>query len=148
MLGILVDNAAHGNVIDWLFHNISLLSTEMLPKFIMACWGIWQSRNDCVWNGVQFATNTMLLRSVTFYHNWASVNALETTRNPHAREEQWERPAAGRLKLNSDASLNHTNNVMGLGWVLRDQEGTFMAAKNKCLRGVYTVDEAEAISLR
>ncbi|XP_019189231.1 PREDICTED: uncharacterized protein LOC109183618 [Ipomoea nil] len=148
ILGILVINAVHSKVIDWLFHTVSLLSTDTLGKFIMACWGVWQSRNESVWNGILFYANTMLLRSITFWQNWPHVNAKETAGHSPTRDEFWVLPTIGRLKLNTDASLNHANNVMGLGLVLRDHEGTFLAAKNVRMDGVYIVNEAEAINLR
>lgn len=40
------------------------------------------------------------------------------------------------------------NNVMGLGWVLRDDQRIFLAARNARVLGNYGVKEAEALSLR
>ncbi|XP_031122526.1 uncharacterized protein LOC116025437 [Ipomoea triloba] len=60
----------------------------------------------------------------------------------------WVRPARGRIKLNTDAAIDTTNNAMGLGWILRDDEGNFLATKNVRITGSNTVREAEAICLR
>ncbi|XP_019166936.1 PREDICTED: uncharacterized protein LOC109162706 [Ipomoea nil] len=114
----------------------------------MACWGIWCSRNEHVWQGVVFDMDVMLRMAINFWQNWQHANVTQQTGNPCTGDDRWSRPAVGRLKLNTDAALNTSTSSMGLGWVPRDHDGTFMAAKNMRLTSVFTVNEAEAVSLR
>lgn len=60
----------------------------------------------------------------------------------------WIQPPPGKFKLNTDASFDSSNNIMGLGWILRDDDGRILAAKNTRVMGSYTVEEAEAVSVR
>ncbi|XP_031107784.1 uncharacterized protein LOC116012393 [Ipomoea triloba] len=50
--------------------------------------------------------------------------------------------------MNTDATLDANHNVMGLGWVLRDHLGVFLAAKAMRISGNYSVQEAEAMCVR
>lgn len=68
--------------------------------------------------------------------------------NPCIRDVHWNKPSSGRLKLNTDVAISQSSNAMGLGWVLRDDHGRFLAAKNVRMPGVYMVKEAEALTLR
>ncbi|XP_019191046.1 PREDICTED: uncharacterized protein LOC109185561 [Ipomoea nil] len=53
-----------------------------------------------------------------------------------------------RFKMNTDAALDVTREVMGLGWVLRDDAGQFLTACSRRVAGRYTVVEAEALCIR
>ncbi|XP_031099239.1 uncharacterized protein LOC116003489 [Ipomoea triloba] len=63
-------------------------------------------------------------------------------------DDVWKKPNGGRLKLNTNESLDEVNNVTGLGWVLRDDEGRFLACKGMCVTGCYGVKEVEAVCIR
>ncbi|XP_019189013.1 PREDICTED: uncharacterized protein LOC109183388 [Ipomoea nil] len=52
------------------------------------------------------------------------------------------------MKLNTDAAFDSVHNIMGLGWVLRDDGGHFLAAKSIRIQGQYTIVEAEALCMR
>ncbi|XP_019175579.1 PREDICTED: uncharacterized protein LOC109170897 [Ipomoea nil] len=55
---------------------------------------------------------------------------------------------ASRLKLNTDAVFDVENNIMGLGWILWDDEGRFLAVKSTRVPGQYSVLEAEVFCVR
>ncbi|XP_019173793.1 PREDICTED: uncharacterized protein LOC109169366 [Ipomoea nil] len=92
--------------------------------------------------------DVMLSRAIIFWQNWQHANVTQQTGNPDTGDDRWSRAAVGRLKLNTGAALNASTNSMGLGWVLRDHNGTFMAAKNMRITGIFTVNEAKVVSLR
>nr|GMD40960.1 uncharacterized protein LOC109154289 [Ipomoea batatas] len=52
------------------------------------------------------------------------------------------------MKLNTDASVDERNGTMGLGWVLRDDKGKFIAAMSVPGNGVFTPSEAEGMAIR
>ncbi|XP_019170830.1 PREDICTED: uncharacterized protein LOC109166321 [Ipomoea nil] len=148
LVGVPTVGDAHGNVIDWFFVLLSRLHGDLVAKFAMICWGVWQSRNECVWNSVAFNVELVVHRALSFWSSWMSVNTHGQAEQSAAGDEGWKRPEAGRIKLNTDASVLPDSNSMGLGWVLRDHSGLFLAAKNVYLEGIYTVNEAETICLR
>ncbi|XP_019158568.1 PREDICTED: uncharacterized protein LOC109155338 [Ipomoea nil] len=120
----------------------------LLPYFVMACWAIWSGRNDSVWNDIVFNSSVFIQRAFSFLEGWLSANAMGTDHSVADPVVRWMRPWQGWYKLNSDASLDQGTNRMGLGWVIRDDPGRFMAAKNMILDGFYRVKEAEAMGLR
>ncbi|XP_019170430.1 PREDICTED: uncharacterized protein LOC109165997 [Ipomoea nil] len=121
----------HGSIVQWFFEQIAHLKDDLLPKFVMICWAVWKSRNATVWSGVQFNAAVVLREAVTYWENWRAVQVDSGgVRSGSAGRETWARPGTGRIKLNCDAALDASRNVMGLGWVLRDDGGGFLAAKS------------------
>lgn len=57
---------------------------------------------------------------------------------------KWEPPDEGVLKINVDASFFRESEYFTVGMVLRNHRGSFIAAKNICLRSPTSVFEAEA----
>ncbi|XP_019155460.1 PREDICTED: uncharacterized protein LOC109152301 [Ipomoea nil] len=139
-----------GNVVhEWFFGCLSMLRADLIPKFIMVCWGIWCSRNACVWRGAAFDLMLMVHHALLFLDNWLAGN--ESTilpAVPSRQVERWNKSQAGRLKLNTDAAINQTSNTMGYGWVVRDDNRLFLAAKSMSVPGIYDVKVAEAMSMR
>ncbi|XP_031091124.1 uncharacterized protein LOC115996122 [Ipomoea triloba] len=138
------------NVSNWFFNYINVLKGDLVAKFVVICWAIWNSRNAYVWKGLAVDVDHMLRSSLAFLEKWRHANHIDHPRYTgiNTVETHWCRPERGRLKLNTDVALHHENNLMGLGWVLRDDDGRFLASKNVCMPGRFTVTEAEAFSLR
>ncbi|XP_019150943.1 PREDICTED: uncharacterized protein LOC109147742 [Ipomoea nil] len=150
-LGIPVMSIEHGNTASqWFLNNVKMLTGDLLAKYVMTCWGIWTSRNENVWNGIVFNANVMLRRTMNFLENWGQ--AQEGSEPPDeivvVNNTRWLPPPVGKLKLNSDATVNLPAGAMGYGWVLRGDDGSFFAAKNVRVSGTYSIKEAEAMSLR
>lgn len=70
-------------------------------------------------------------------------------RQPNTAEQSWKPPLVGCFKLNVDAATKKQNQVAGLGAVIRDCEGNFVAAAQKQERfnGDVTTTEAKAMQL-
>ncbi|XP_019157654.1 PREDICTED: uncharacterized protein LOC109154283 [Ipomoea nil] len=90
----------------------------------------------------------MLRRSLVFLENWKSANLQTTNTATSSPSDKWSRTGRGMLKLNTDAALHSSSGTMSLSWVLRDDEGRFLACKNMFVQGNYTVMEAGALSVR
>ncbi|XP_019198180.1 PREDICTED: uncharacterized protein LOC109192007 [Ipomoea nil] len=139
------------NLGDWLFWALGTLDLCSKPKFVMACWGVWTSRNESVWKGIDFDLCTMLHRALLFLDCWGNANQKLPADVAHSDSHVvvgWARPSHGRLKLNTDAALNVEDNAMGFGWVLRDDVGNFLAAKNIRMPGLCAVREADVLFIR
>jgi len=61
---------------------------------------------------------------------------------------KWIKPQAGMLRMNVDAAINKRDATMGLGSVIRDEDGNFVAARGAQWRGIFTPREAEAVAIR
>lgn len=76
-----------------------------------------------------------------------SVNGIDTQGAVVTLDrEQWNPPARDRLKLNTDVAMDLNNALMGFGWIIRDEDGHFIAAKGRSCAGSFSVKEAEAVS--
>ncbi|KAL5811377.1 hypothetical protein ACOSQ3_028113 [Xanthoceras sorbifolium] len=60
---------------------------------------------------------------------------------------RWVKPYIRWLKLNVDASLKAEASLVGLGDVIRDHEGLFMAGLSRKLYGLVSVEVAEALAI-
>ncbi|XP_019150378.1 PREDICTED: uncharacterized protein LOC109147197 [Ipomoea nil] len=148
-LGMPQNSTYGGNrVDDWFFWVINTLHASLLPNFVMAVWGMWCSRNDSVWKWVVFYLNTVVQRALLFLDSWRSANEVQACQPAYIDEGLWSKPVQGRLKLNMDAALNENSNLLGFGWVLRDDNGNFLAAKNMLMPGAFMVKEAKALCIR
>ncbi|XP_019194791.1 PREDICTED: uncharacterized protein LOC109188616 [Ipomoea nil] len=92
--------------------------------------------------------SSVVQRAMLFLDNWRSANEPVIHQLAQSRVEAWSKPPHGRLKLNTDAALMEGSRMMSFGWVLRDDFGNFLAAKNMLVPGVYMVKEAEILSIR
>ncbi|XP_019154625.1 PREDICTED: uncharacterized protein LOC109151161 [Ipomoea nil] len=106
---------------------------------------MWSSRNENVWKGVAYNSAMMVQWALDFLEGWRCANEVAVVSGVSLNVEQWRKPQAGRIKLNTDASVRQGKSRMGLGWVLRDDRGRFMAAKNVLATGNYLVKEVEAL---
>ncbi|XP_031090941.1 uncharacterized protein LOC115995932 [Ipomoea triloba] len=87
--------------------------------------------------------------ALSYLTNWKFANEKVMGRMEEGVEMlKWKPPCLGRVKLNAYAAFDEGNNVMGLGWVLRDDDGRFLAAKRMCVLGKYEVKEAKAVCVR
>ncbi|XP_019161452.1 PREDICTED: uncharacterized protein LOC109158087 [Ipomoea nil] len=102
------------------------------------------------WNQLRIQLPT---GNVDSLHTWISslaenVSIHQTLRN-NAVEEKWSKPKCDFLKLNVDAvAIEKQRGCMGLGCVLRNDRGQFVAARGVQWKGVYSSKEAEAVAIK
>ncbi|XP_019197216.1 PREDICTED: uncharacterized protein LOC109191100 [Ipomoea nil] len=138
----------NGNITNWFFGILGCLNDDTKNKFVMLCWAVWTSRNANVWRGDQFVRESVLHDTMRYCQNWMAMHVDCRGANGVQAEEAWRPLEVGRLKLNCDAAFDFIHNTMGLGWVLRDDGGRYLAARGVHVHGQYTVEEAEGFCLR
>ncbi|CAH9073294.1 unnamed protein product, partial [Cuscuta europaea] len=123
-------------------------SIEELQILVWGCWGIWGERNRRVWNGAVLASNQILLQTKFYVAGWDLAQLRESSAAGLGRMERthWTKPEAGRVKLNVDAAVRADR--CGLGWVLRNENGDFLACAAKVWQGRLSPWEAELIGIR
>lgn len=123
------------SVMDWFFGCLDALHDDLIPKFVIICWGIWCSRNSCLWHGTCFYLNLLMRHALLFLKNWTAANDTPSATHGSGNVVKCEKPQRGRLKLNIDATIDQTKGITGFGLVFRDHNGQFLAAKNLCVYG-------------
>ncbi|KAH9670971.1 reverse transcriptase domain-containing protein [Citrus sinensis] len=111
--------------LTWLEHIFAYCSADDCNIAMMICWRIWIHRNDKIWN----QKNGSVLQLA---HGAVS----------------WEKPEFGWVKCNVDAAVFASQGRIGLGCVIRNSEGEFLAARCVGRHGAFSAREAEALGIR
>ncbi|XP_031099864.1 uncharacterized protein LOC116004068 [Ipomoea triloba] len=123
---------SHGsinNFIEWINYMISSLNKDQIGNLFMVCWNLWNLRNNIHWNNQSLESARITVRRAqNVYFDWfeANKNKQEGMKN----------------------AIDTQHAKLGFGWVLRDEQGHFIAAKGLKWRGSYSSKEAEAVSIR
>nr|GMC64734.1 uncharacterized protein LOC109164833 [Ipomoea batatas] len=135
---------------DWLGHNLSILCIEDQNLLAMLCWAIWEARNQKLWKNITSTPHTIVEGARSLWRNWVEAQNLQpSSAQPHpAQVCRWKNPQSGWIKANVDAALDGNRNWMGLGCVLRDEDGNFIAALCTPWKGKLLAKEAEALGVR
>ncbi|XP_019167154.1 PREDICTED: uncharacterized protein LOC109162903 [Ipomoea nil] len=135
---------------SWLCNALDVLSNDQFCTLSIVCWNIWNLRNNIIWKNwtIEFV-DSLIFKSKSYYSAWLAMTSVEQhNRETDVPNEQWKRPQQGFMKMNVDAAINIGDGCMGVGCVLRDDQGVFVAARSANWRGVLTSREAEALAIR
>lgn len=131
----------------WLFKFFQVATALQRGKTAMILWGIWRRRNNLAWNGVANSARVTVTSALDFLCSWAEARNLNlSSSNPSPRLEElvhWKKPLAPFVKCNVDAAIFQWENAMGVGIIVRDADGHFVACKSMKLDGIFQVKEAE-----
>ncbi|KAH9792007.1 putative reverse transcriptase/RNA-dependent DNA polymerase [Citrus sinensis] len=115
---------------EWLGIIFNRCSKEECELVAMVCWRIWAQCNDKVWN-IRCGRVYQIINSAGhLLHQW------------HYWRKQFMFDDA------VESSLSHGASKISFGCVVRNFEGTFLAAKCDCFAGSFGAREAEALGVR
>ncbi|KAL6509415.1 hypothetical protein OROGR_022725 [Orobanche gracilis] len=119
-----------------------------MRRFAILCWEVWQSRNTKIWKGNYVGIHTIINTAISLLNSWTTINGAKQGGTTSSAIQSWTRPVAGRFKLNTDAAICVETEAMGMGWVLRDSDDHFLAAKGSNWPEKFSQKIAEAVSIR
>nr|GMD59832.1 uncharacterized protein LOC109184133 isoform X1 [Ipomoea batatas] len=132
----------------WILRNMESMTAMSFCLLLVLCWKIWEVRNAKVWNNKAPRSTIVVGGARSFYEAWSTVQATCLKSQALLEQNHWNKPPSGWVKLNTDAAYNKGLNTTGLGFILRNDECYFMAAKEQVWRGQLQSREAEVISIR
>ncbi|XP_010418521.1 PREDICTED: uncharacterized protein LOC104704085 [Camelina sativa] len=95
-------------------------------------WQIWKSINDLIFNIVVWDTNSVLLKATDNVVEWlAATQPSRQQSNPNTPianpplSPHWNSPTTDVVKVNFDGSFQLDNGNIGVGWIIRDNKGTY-----------------------
>jgi hypothetical protein len=88
----------------------------------------------------------LISQNIIFYCSFYKENNNNNKRNTQ-REDKWEAPGEGLLMINTDGATFAGERGAGLGVVIRDQEGSFIAGLSCRTPGSYSAEVAEALAI-
>lgn len=134
---------------EWITASLTSLDKQSSHLLVTCCWSIWKARNDMVWNHKTTSPDVIIERAKAYLQDWRNFAAADSHINQlaHPTLQTWEKPMNGWFKMNIDVALDYSRGVTGFGWIVRDDKGSFIAAKCLSVRGTYQPKEAEAIAV-
>ncbi|KAK6122599.1 hypothetical protein DH2020_043656 [Rehmannia glutinosa] len=124
---------------------------EELEIFVLITWAIWCARNRGVFNKLWVEPEEILetaSRTIFAYQTCNLEKRHIPTEHQVVRSFSWIRPNRGELKLNVDAAIRPGFSMIGVGAVIRDEEGRVIACLAKPVSGSFDPLHAEIIAIR
>ncbi|CAN1148331.1 Putative ribonuclease H protein At1g65750 [Linum perenne] len=129
-----------------------LQSPHNLVKCSIAAvlWGIWRERNRRVWTEEALAADIVVKLATEEMSEWKQARVVAP--NSRMVEQQpccpkWHAPPVGVVKCNSDFGVFAAESSMGMGMVIRDNQGEVIKYKMWHGRGIWAPREGEAAAL-
>ncbi|KAG8639222.1 hypothetical protein MANES_14G123021v8 [Manihot esculenta] len=96
----------------------------------MILWALWQNRNNVVWKGQSQTASGVFFIALNFLQQWkaACVISPVSTIVDSARPG-WSPLPHSWIKANIDASLNLQRDSIGFRCVVKNDDGSFVAAR-------------------
>ena len=116
----------------------------------MILWCVWRQRNQKLWENSLLPAVKAVELGYVFFQDWrraragASSSAVQCAHGPLT----WSWPLGGCWKCNLDAALFRDLSTIGLGMVMRRNDGQFYACKTLRMPLSCSVKEAKALALR
>lgn len=120
----------HGELFLSMIGNFERAKMQLI---MMVGWALWRLRNSLVWSG----TGSNVSRCVTQEPLSSLAQCTRTTLLKVAFA------GVGEFKVNVDASFFEDTMVMGVGMILHDDIGEFVACRTLKKNGLFRVDEDE-----
>nr|GMC66721.1 uncharacterized protein LOC109186242 [Ipomoea batatas] len=102
---------------------------ELVCQVVVICWSLWVCGNDVVWKEGRAVGADIFCRGLGFLQAWREHHVRGRGVEAVGRQSQWVKPVRGKLKMNVEAAVDVGQNCMGFGWVIRDENEVFVAAK-------------------
>ena len=118
-----------------------------INKFVvMICWSLLQNRNAMVWSGKTSSVQQLLNFVGHFLYQWQTVKKNQFLISQPSTAGRgavcWKTPLVGRLKCNVDAAMFDSRGHIGLGSVIQDSKGAFVATRCCCILRKFSARDA------
>jgi hypothetical protein len=152
---------SHQSFSDWVIHALNSLREEDLRHVAAITYGIWFARNQWVFNQRDIEDTEVITKANTSIQDYIQattstselqINTRKSTTSNHQRpsstnrNRQWQKPANGVIKVNSDANLARAGR-WGCGATYRDSTGALVAAATWELPGPTDATLAEVYAV-
>ncbi|KAH0972719.1 hypothetical protein GBA52_024875 [Prunus armeniaca] len=116
--------------------------------FAYLCWGLWNMRNNFIFEGKSETATQLLQRMTALAQEFFDAN--NSSHISHGCQASipvhlhvWRPPAVEIYKINVDGALKIGDSVRGVGVVVKNENGEFMATCGRRLQGIYGARQME-----
>lgn len=94
----------------------------------LICWGLWYRRNKWVWDRVNQSVFGVKSLACNLLATWkkARTEVSNVRSQQHIGDRVWSKPPPGWLKITVDAACKQGSSFVGVGCVIRDDQGRFL----------------------
>lgn len=130
---------------DMILSLLSKSTAKIAHTVAILIWGIWKQRNMMLWEGRHDPPEKAVSLVITLQSEWERTCLSTVMTDKSLKCSAWHRPPVNALKVNIDAAFFSDTMSMGIEMVLRDANGTFVAARTLVLPGMVPADVGEAM---
>ncbi|XP_073153625.1 uncharacterized protein [Henckelia pumila] len=123
-------------------------NADDLGCFAMIFWSIWLARNQLFHLGTKLQPIDVVSRASFLWTQFLSCQRVDAPKIMISTPLFWQTPPAGTIKINVDAAVVNGSSRVGLGVVVRDDQGVVLIAFTKTLEGYFSVHLAELLTVR
>ncbi|XP_019191707.1 PREDICTED: uncharacterized protein LOC109186235 [Ipomoea nil] len=135
------------NLQQFMDQYLGLVNADQAVNFAAIFWVIWEMRNDAVWRNVSPNLAGMCVRVAEHITSWKTSFRRGMSLDGHTGSvAMWKPPPTHMLKCNVDAVV--FSNGAGIGAVVRDHGGRFVAVRNGSIPDSSDPLMAEAIAAK
>ena len=136
--------------LEWMQKELSSLPTKD-HELMASIWeGVWYQRNQ-VWNGKPISCPFQLYLQQAMNlrcYKIAQMREGATQIRPDQSPEKQEAPLSGVFKINTDEATVENARTTGLGVIIRDSRGQFVAVRTRKIQGTADVMNTEALAVK
>jgi hypothetical protein len=111
---------------------------------------LWLRRNATVFRGEFTSPIQLIQQGLTSLQEYNDANRLPPSSSDSSaptEKQRWQKPLPGIIKINWDAAINSQNQRMGVGILVRNDEGAVLAAVCATVPSITDPPVAEAVAL-
>ncbi|KAG9129294.1 hypothetical protein Leryth_015680 [Lithospermum erythrorhizon] len=133
---------------DWWAQEILMNVTDSERKLIiLLAWHIWTNRNSMIHDGNCDLPDKLVFKSWIMLQEIEKAHGETMTQGP-STTPSWTKPSSGYIKMNVDAAIHKHQQVIGFGWVIRDDKGQFISAGTKRDAFTSNAEQAELLAIK
>ncbi|XP_061999061.1 uncharacterized protein LOC133716365 [Rosa rugosa] len=113
---------------EWFLSYMEHFTKEHVDLFMVLFSTIWMTRNDTLWHGLESSPADVSIKGIVRLQAFHAANPYhKTNRRRQLVRPCWTPPPQAWLKVNVDGAFNASMKMGGIGLVIRDSSGHFVA---------------------
>ncbi|XP_061998920.1 uncharacterized protein LOC133716217 [Rosa rugosa] len=117
---------------------------------MMLLWGLWKNRNDKLWNNLSKPGPAIVAHTLAWYEEFTQANkpTVQPASPKLKGRPSWNPPLPGMLHLNTDGAFVPSLNYSGMGGVIRNENGEFIAGFSSRKSHVVSALHADLLAIK
>lgn len=134
---------------EWFGSMMENQKHEVFKLFGVIAWQIWSARNDLIFEKNFISSKLCFKKANDMFLDYRKATLQDNSQGKTSRANvRWSPPALDTIKINVDATVNKTDDRVGLGVVARNISGDVILAASRTIWSLISVERAELEAFR